>query len=195
MEKRTNKLEARLFRGYWDDGLLDLLAGSGLCLIALAWLADLVALGAMAGALAVFWKPARLRWVEPRLGSVQFTDERVGRQRRHMRGAIVIGVVSFVLAVGLAIGVSAVRVENANLVAALPAALVGLLSAGTGWSLGLGRFHAYAAGLLVGGATVVWFGLDPGWGFLFGGLPACVTGVVRLTRVLRLPIEGAGGRL
>ena len=82
-------LEGRLFRRYWDDGLLDLLVGVGVLLIGIGWVCDQVALAAFTPALLVpLWRPLRARLVEPRLGAVEFADKRVRRQRRHALGLV-----------------------------------------------------------------------------------------------------------
>ena len=95
-----NKIETRVLRFFWNDGLLDLLAGAGVCLIGLAWLFDLVPLGAVARAVLIpFWKPLRAKITEPRLGYVELSDVQQKRNRNFLAVSIVLGVLTFVAGV------------------------------------------------------------------------------------------------
>ena len=81
MRPISSALESRLFSHYWDDGLIDLLAGIAIVALGALWLADLVAVGAAVPAmLAVVWAPLRRALVAPRAGTVEFSDGRTGRK-------------------------------------------------------------------------------------------------------------------
>lgn len=187
------ELESRLFRQYWDDGLLDLFAGVGVLGIALCWSVGLVAVGAAVPAVLVpFWGPLRRAVVEPRMGLVEFTDERTGRTRRFLAGAAWLGVA---LLLALGVGYLAARSEPGELlrhfVPGLPALLLGLLSALVGVGLGLPRFLAYAGFLAVSGLAVAVAGAEPEIAMFAGGLAIALTGARLLRRVLGVGVESA----
>lgn len=184
-------LEEQLFRRYWDDGLLDLLAGAGVLMAGVAWLAGVVAVG---GALAVLpivlWRPLRARLVEPRLGQVEFRAKRIARQQRHSLALLGAGVLAFALV--LAVALTRTRGGGgigAPLVAGLPALLVALPAFAVGASLGVRRLHFYGLTLLAGGGLVIVLDADPGWALVGGGCVAVIVGAILLRRLLRIAVE------
>jgi len=180
----------RLHAAYWQDGLLDLLIGLALVLIGLAWLADLVALGAVVpGILLPFWHVGRKRLVEPRLGYVKLDATRRAQWTRGQLALITLGLGLLLVTTGgffFFVG----RPEGPGswesaLIPALPAGLVGLGGIVAALLFQFPRLALYgvAAGLF-GLATAAIQG-EPGWSlFLCGGVPLGV-GFVRLRRFVR----------
>jgi len=191
MAGHAESLESRLFHQYWDDGLLDLLAGIGVVGIGTCWALDLVAIGAVVpGVLVLFWGPLRRSLVEPRAGLVEFSDARVGRTRRLGFVGMWLGLA--MLAVFTALYLFAAAEPGALLrllIPGVPVFLLGLLAALVGLGLGLPRFLSYA-GLLGGcGVAVILAGTNPAVGMIAGGLPIAINGARLLGRLLRLEVE------
>jgi hypothetical protein len=183
-------LESGLFRSYWDDGLLDILAGTGVLGVAVFWALDVVAVGAVVPAMmAAFWVPLRRALVEPRVGLVEFSEARVSRMRGLSLGALGLGV-AMLLCVGVYLASrSGTGAVLADLAPAIPALLVGLMAAVTGWGLGLPRFLGYAAVLGLAGLAVAAVEARPEVAMFAGGAAPLVSGAWRLRRFLRLPVE------
>ncbi len=170
MTTHATSLESRLFRRYWDDGLLDLLAGIGVAGIGVFWTLDLVAVGAAVPAmLAALWGPLRRRFIEPRLGLVEFSDERDRHSRHLALGGIALG--AGVLAVFAAIWLAAPEAPDLLrlLAPGLPAFLLALLAAVSGLALGLPRFLTYAAVLSAAGFIVAALDAEPGAAMIGAG--------------------------
>lgn len=190
MTSHTDSLEQRLFHEYWDDGLLDVFAAVGLLGIALAWAVDLVALGAILPALLVpLWVAARERIVVPRAGNVEFSDNRVARSRRFLHATAWLGVATLAAGLVTYFGL-ATRTDDLlrAVIPGLPAALIGLLAVLTGLGLGLPRFYAYAAALVVAGALVAVAGAEPEVAMFAGGAVALANGARLLAQFLRLDV-------
>ncbi len=183
----TGSLEARLFRAYWDDGLLDLLFGVGTVAVGILWLVDLVVFGAIVPAfVALAWSPLRHAIVEPRAGWVEFGRARTESSRRRLQVAMWLGVGALVLVLALVVlaraGTDLVPIE---LAAALPAALIGTMAALIGAGLMLGRFLGYAVLFIVVGVAVALAGGEPGLAILIGGVLTGLAGTLILARFLR----------
>ena len=176
--------ERGMYRASFDDGLLDLFSGLGLALVGLAWLFDLVALGAVAPALLLpFWPLARRRITEPRTGFARFREERVALERKKHLGLVATCCLFLAAAVGGWFAVRGViRASAAHLVAGLPAFLLAIGAVLAGVILGLGRFGFYAFLLLCAGAFVIREDLDPGWSILGGGVAILLCGLGLLAR-------------
>ena len=190
MSSTASNLESRLFRQYWDDGLLDLFAAMGVAGIAAFWALDLVALGAVAPAvLAAFWTPIHRALVEPRIGLVEFSDARTNRNFRLGVGSALVGGAMLVGLVGLTLAAHSRSASALSSVApGLPAFLLALLAAFAGWGLGLPRFLAYAGVLCVGGIGVVLIDARPEIAMAVGGFVMLLSGGWRMARFLRLPV-------
>ena len=191
MPDHARSLESRLFRQYWDDGLIDLLGGVGVAGIGLCWVLDVVAIGAVVPAvLAPLWKPLHRWLVEPRAGLVEFSDLRTGQIRRLGAAGLWLGLT--LLAVFAAVSLFAPSERGATLqllTPGLPAFLLGLLAALVGLGLGLPRFLAYAGLLAVCGVAVALTDAEPGVAMIAGGLLMAVNGARLLGRLLRLEVE------
>jgi len=190
----THPIEARLFRAYWDDGLLDLFFGVGALSIGVCWTLGLVALGAVVPALlALLWSPVRRHLVEPHAGFVAFAAARVASSRRKLRGSVWLGVGVLVLFVLISLVVR--RFGGGflrNDVAALPAALVGVMACLFAAGLRIARFAAY--GLLFGaaGLAAARAKLEPEVAILAAGAAVTLSGLVILARFLRAARAGEG---
>ena len=90
------KVEQRIFRSYWQDGLLDLLVGVSAVLIGGCWLSGVSVLSLGVPIVTIFfWIWIRRRVTEPTLGHVVFSPK---RQHDLKHGLIAI------LALGLVVG-------------------------------------------------------------------------------------------
>jgi hypothetical protein len=179
-------LEERVYRAEFASGLLELFVGTGLICVGLAWLADLVALGAVAPALlALLWPGVRNRWIAPRAGRVTFRPERRRRERSALVGLLGIGAVALAV-VGLVLAVrDGGSSLSAELVRGLPAALLGVGAVVAGAMFGLPRISWYAVLLFAGAVVAIALPLDPGWVLLGAGTILAGAGAVLLVRFLR----------
>lgn len=191
MTARTHTFESHLFSSYWDDGLLDILAGVGVVGIGICWALDLVAIGAVIPAVVVpFWVPLRRALVEPRAGLVEFSDTRADHMRQLGRGSIALGAALLLLFVGAAlVSDSAPRAFLTRIVPALPGVLLALMAALVAWSLRLPRFLIYAGAFIVAGFGVALTDGRPEVAMFVGGGAVLAGGAWRLRRLLQLPIE------
>ncbi len=186
---RTNSAspESRLFRAYWDDGLLDVLFGVGAVAVGLLWMVELVVFGAIVPAfLALAWNPLRRAIVEPRMGWVEFNAARTESNRRKLLAAVSIGLGALALVVVLVIAArSGNDLVPGDLAAALPAVLVGVMAGLIGVGLSLARFLGYALAFAAAGVLVALAGGEPGLAILLGGIVTLLSGAWLLTRFLR----------
>ncbi|MEZ4456150.1 MAG: hypothetical protein R2882_06315 [Gemmatimonadales bacterium] len=191
----VHTLESALFRSRWDDGLLDVLAGVGVLIVAACWAADLVAVGAAAPALlAVVWGPLRQRLVEPRAGFVEFSDARAQAMKRRSWSAVALGVGGLVAVGALVAAAMAGRDVVPNGIApAVPAILLAMMAAVAGLALGVSRFVGYALLLVVAGLGAALAGAEPEMAMLAGGAAILLVGGWRLHRFLQLPVEPGEG--
>ena len=179
--------ESRLFRAYWDDGLLDVLFGVGAVAVGLLWMVELVVFGAIVPAfLALAWNPLRRAIVEPRMGWVEFNAARTESNRRKLLAAVSIGLGALALVVVLVIAArSGNDLVPGDLAAALPAVLVGVMAGLIGVGLSLARFLGYALAFAAAGVLVALAGGEPGLAILLGGIVTLLSGAWLLTRFLR----------
>ncbi len=164
MLDNDNALERGLYQHYWDDGLLDLFAALGVFLIGVFWLRDLPPAAAIVPALLVpAWQPTRRRLVEPRLGFVEFSDQREQLNRRRLRLTLYLGIAAMIVALELYFARKALPAEPAvQLVAGLPAMLLALLATVTAILIASARFLVYAVVLLAAGVAGALSGWSPG---------------------------------
>ena len=96
MFSTKSSVESKIVKMFWNDGLIDILAGMGVFLIGIAWQFNYVVLGAVAPALLVpLWKPLRQKITEPNLGLVEFSDRQQVRNRSFLVVAIGLGILTF----------------------------------------------------------------------------------------------------
>lgn len=187
--------ETDLFRAYWDDGLLDLLAGLALLLMGLGWMTPLGPFAVIQAPLwIVLWGPLRRKVVEPRAGFVRFS---LARQRSTTSGlswALALGVGVFVLMAAAALwtrgdGTQLAVRDIHDLAAALPAGLVAIAAALAAVLTGARRFFAYALVLLAAGLATALLGHGPALPLAVGGLVSALSGAALLQRFVRAANE------
>lgn len=175
--------ETRLFRQYWQDGALDLVAGGAVLLIGVGYmfeqmLAEVVVLPLAFAA----WFILRRQVVAPRAGYVEFTLRRRERSGLELAGAVAAGVGVLALFVALAIGIRSGPQTPTDMVDAVPALLVALAALASAGLTRSWRFAAYAVLIAAAGAVAVALGTGPGMPLLVGGLAVAGTGAVLLAR-------------
>jgi len=199
-----NRLEAELFKTYWDDGLLDLFFGLGLLVIGIGWWFDQPVLAAVAPALLWIWvMPLRKAVVEPRAGYVEFSQARETRVRRNLWLTILLGLGTFVLGIGVFVyvqsqgpsgGMDAGQIKILQkIIPALPAALLAVGAFIGARHTGAQRFIVYTMVLLVAAGLTIVYDLGPAVPMLIGGTVITLSGMVLLIRFLRASarFEGA----
>ncbi len=157
-------IEQRVYRTYWNDGLLDLFAAVGVLGIGISWIVGFPVGGAILPALLVpLWGPVRQRFVEPRLGMVEFSDAREQRNASTLKFAVALGFGVFALCIILYVLRDRLDFDpSVTLVAGLPAALLGLLAVITAVLVASPRFLAYSAILVIAGVIGALNGWEPG---------------------------------
>ena len=178
--------ETRIFKGFWQDGALDLSAGVALLVTGVFWLTGPAVGQSLAPVIALALYPIlRSKVTEPRLGYVRFSAERRSRLRFGNWLMLAIGVATLGLGVGFYFMRAEVSSIAKTLVPGLPAALLGLMALGGAAILGLRRFQMYALALVVGGGVVVVVEAHPGWALLAGGVVVTASGLVLMLRFVR----------
>jgi hypothetical protein len=189
-----NKTESTITRMCWNDGLLEVLAGTGVLLIGVAWQLDLVPLGAIAPAILIpCWAPLREKIILPRLGWVDVSDVQQGRQRRFLLLALTLGVIALIAGISAYIIAAQNRaiVVMREPVAAAPALIFAVMAVMTAVLISVSRFLLHAGTFVAAGVIVGTLGLEPGWALLSGGLAVLLIGLAVLVRfIIRHPIVG-----
>ncbi|MGD2129403.1 MAG: hypothetical protein PVJ33_01935 [Lysobacterales bacterium] len=187
MQTRFPATDTELFRTYWDDGLLDLLAGVALLVAGAGWATRLGALAVVQAPLwIVMWAPLRRSLVEPRAGYVRFT---LARRARNTRKLIFTAALGALLLAFVTIAAQWVRgMDGAGigeLHAALPAAIVATMAVLTAFLTGARRFLGYAALLFLLGTLAVKLDRGPALSLAVAGLVVALSGAVLLARFIR----------
>ncbi|MGD8451905.1 MAG: hypothetical protein PVJ57_08810 [Phycisphaerae bacterium] len=189
--------EKRIFRAFWQDGLLDIVAGTTIVLIGVGWSCGvLIPMLAMPIVGIIVWQSARHRITEPRLGSVVFSARRL-HQLRH--GLIAI------LSLGLVVGgnlVTRVWLKRTDsplatwFAPAIPVTILAAMSLSCAAALGLWRFLVYGILFAAVGLALATAEMEPWWGLVAGGAAVAAWGVIMLVTFLRefprLPSEAEG---
>ena len=179
-------VEPKMIRTFWRDGLVDILLGLGLLLIGIAWQVDLVVLGAIAPALLIpLWQPIRNKFIEPKLGYVDFTQEREQKNQRFLIGMAIGGVFTLSLGVALYFFARQVAPTGIQWIAALPALLLAAPVFAIGVILKSARFFAYAGVFMLAGFTVAATQGRPGIGLLVPGIIILLWGVTLMVRFFK----------
>lgn len=180
--------ENALFREYWDDGLIDLLAGLALLIAGLGWQSRFGVLAILQAPLwTVLWQPLRQRIVEPRAGYVAFCR---ARQRRNTRGgamAVAAGLVALALVVLGLNGWVGRSAETAAIewAAGLPALIIATMGVLAALLTSARRFFLYAAVSLIAAVAAAGFSWHPGMALTAVGVVVTAGGAWLLTRFLR----------
>jgi len=182
-------VERKIFESFWDDGLIDIFAGVGLCLVGIAWILSVPVLGVLIPIVLVpVWLIARKRISIPIAGYVKFSRERSENVHRTSVILIITG-----YAVLVALGTLYVIVRSAGMRPDLLARLViGLPSLVVAVVVLLSRFLfdmpfrtlGYAAMVLLVGILGIASGLDPAYQFLAIGGGFVAVGSFLLKRFL-----------
>lgn len=191
---RMNTIEKQVFRTYWHDGLLDVFGAVAVLAIGAFWIAELHVFGAIVPAMLVpLWGPLRQRYIEPRLGLVEFSEERERRNTNRLWMVVMGGAVAFALTMALYFLRTRLGVNpSVSLIAGLPALLLALLAGITAFLVSTLRFLVYAALLAASGVGGAILGLEPGHILVIAALPMLVIALVILVRFVRNnPIDGA----
>lgn len=188
MLNTPNRLEADLFRTYWDDGLLDLVCGVAVLAIGIGWWFHQVVLAAVAPALIwLLWAPLRRKLVEPRAGYVEFSQARETRIRRNLWLTALLGVGSFLLGIGAFVYVQSQGMD-ARYIQIIPAVPAALLAGGAfigAQHTGAQRFMVYGVVLLVAAGLTAVYDLGPAVPMLIGGVVVTLSALILLIRFLR----------
>ena len=187
MLREMGGIENRVYRAYWNDGLLDVFAAVGVLLIGIAWTFDFVVGGAITPALLVpLWSPFRQRFIEPRLGMVEFSEKRERTNRSRLLLVILLGIGAFALVVSLYVLRDRLAVEpSVSFIAGLPALLLAVPAALTAMLVSTGRFLVYAALLVVAGGVGAINGWEPGPILVSAGIPIFLIASTVLVRFVR----------
>lgn len=182
-------LETRIFRGYWQDGALDLSAGLALTFAAILWLLGAKVGIAIAPAIGLAAFPIlRKRITEPRIGHVRFNETRRTKLRRGQLLALMGGAVALAAVLGLALvrnGTTNGASLEQTIAPGIPAALVALMSLIAATMLGLIRFVVYALVLFAAAVAVIIADAHPALAELAGGLIVTATGAALMLRFTR----------
>ena len=192
MPNDVNSLERSLYRHHWDDGLLDVFSALGVFLIGVLWLRDLPAAAAIVPALMVpLWGPFRQRFVEPRLGFVEFSDSRERRNRKRLKLVAYFGIIALIAALELYFHRGLLpAIPGARLVAGLPAMLLAIPAAMTALLIASTRFLVYSVVLLVAGIAGALLELSPGAIMAIAGAVMLVIAMAVFARFLHAnPVE------
>lgn len=188
MLSTSNALEARLFRTYWDDGLLDLVAGIAVLSIGIGWWFEWAVLAAVAPALIwPLWAPLHRKLIEPRAGYVEFSRRRQQHTRRSLLLAVLLGIGAFLLGIGAFVYVMHRGMDSpyVRIVPGIPAALLAGGALIGAQLTGARRFLGYGLALLAAAGLTAVFDLGPAAPMLFGGAVVTLCGLAMLVRFLR----------
>ena len=187
MLRDMGAIENRVYRVYWNDGLLDVFAAVGVLLIGIAWTFDFVVGGAITPALLIpLWGPFRQRFIEPRLGMVEFTEKRERTNRSRLLLVILLGIGAFALVVSLYLLRNRLALEpSVSFIAGLPALLLAIPAALTAMLVSTGRFLVYAALLVIAGGVGANTGWEPGPILVSAGIPILIIASTVLLRFVR----------
>lgn len=184
-------LEHTAYRESYSDGLIDLYLGLSIGWVGAAWI-WLPDLAGLAGILpAVFVVPflmGRQAFVERRAGYVRWAEPRRKTERRTLVGAVILGGVLFVIAIGVFV---IVRKTSANqaiteaIAPALMAWLLALMATALAVVMSARRMVAYAAVLVVSGIVAAAMDANPGWPMLVSGITVAACGAAMLASFLR----------
>jgi len=194
MIENMTALEKRIYRSYWDDGLLDLFAAIGVLIVGVSWAFDFPVGGVLAPALLIpMWRPVRDKLIEPRLGHVEFADARQRRIGAVLRTTLYAGAGLMALVVVAYLGRDRIgTLAAADLAAALPAVLLAVMAVLASVIVASPRFVIYAGVLVLAGISGALQGLEPGRILLEAGAFIFCVAVALLARFLRAnPVQEA----
>jgi len=182
------QVERQVHNSIWDDALIDLCAGAALFLMGVLWVTQLSPYGTFVAPLFIpIWMGARQRITTPRLGVVKFSADRVKHDSRVLAFLALLGTLSLTLGIlwyFLRAG-SPTVIEQYNLIAGLPAALLAVPAAVIAVAFGVRRFLIYSATLFWSAVPVILLDVHPGWAFIPAGIVCMALGGTLLAKFLR----------
>jgi hypothetical protein len=181
-----SQIEVRIYRSYWQDGLLDLFAGATVLLIGLGWVLGFVFASVVVPPVAiVLWPLVRARVTEPRLGRVRFNSERMLDLRMGAMALVTVGIlVGGAVLLKSSLGGPASSVER-WFAPAIPACLLAMLALCCAAALHLARLAGHAIAFLACGILVALLRMEPGWAMMCGGAVTAFAGAVMFGTFLR----------
>jgi len=182
-----NKVERQVFRSFWNDGLLDVFAALGVLSIGVFWLFDFHVGAAIVPAMLVpLWAPTRVKLIEPRMGSVEFSDAREARSNRMLWLVLFVGVATFVIGIGVYVLRRNTGVPlDITWIAALPAFLLAVMAALAALLISAPRFLANTAVLVLAGLAGAINGWEPGLTLTLAGAVMTIIAAFLLLRFLQ----------
>jgi hypothetical protein len=179
--------EVRLFRSYWNDGLIDLVCGLGVVGIGVCWALGLPVFGAVIPALLVpLWGPLHAALIEPRAGYVEFSRRRRHRVSRGLGLSVALGIVVLLASLtAWSLARGGPVPELARWSAALPALLLAVPAALAAWLLGAPRFLLYALAFVASAPLTVALAWPPSTAMIGVGALVSASGVTLMARFLR----------
>jgi hypothetical protein len=187
-------MEREVYRAYWSDGIVDLYLGGSLLFMGAmwTWVDDLSGIAGIIPAILVTpMLAARTRFVQARLGYVEWRPGRRRWERRNLLLLLSAGVGLFLLAIAVYLFGTPPGGEL-QLAPGILAWLLALLALGLAVLLDARRMLLYATVLAVGGLIVVLQQAEPGWPMLACGALATTIGLAMLRRFAeRYPVVSA----
>jgi hypothetical protein len=186
MIENLGAIERRVYSTYWNDGLLDLLASVGVLAIGFFWMRDWAVAAAIIPAwLVPLWTPLRRRLVEPRIGMLEFADDRERLNKRHLRLVVYFGIACLIL--GLEMYFLRDRFgpgPSVTFIAGLPAFLLAVLALITAFLVSNARFIIYSGTLVCAGVYGALNDWRPGQILALAGIIMLSVSIVVFTKFL-----------
>lgn len=195
MQKKLDvqEIEKKIYRQYFEDGILDMAIGFGFMAAGLFVEFDLYSLiGAFLGLLLIF--PAfKKKFTARRIGLVNFNEARLDRTKLLFTFSLIAGIVLLVVTIFNGTGAdTAVGIwvsQNMMWVLAISMMLVALV---LGWVLSFYRLMGYGVVLCIAIGGSQYFGSFP-WNLFFTGLFMFLVGTMCLLRFMkRYPLHSEG---
>lgn len=192
------QIEARLFKSFWDDGLLDLLCGIALLAVGIGWGLDYVLMAAIVPPiLTSLWAPLRRALVEPRAGYVEFSQTRQSKTQGGLKMVFILCTGTFLL--GVVTFLYLQTTENAEtigglayVISGLPALLLAVGALIVAQLIETRRFGAYAVLLIFLALTTIVLQLGPAMPMLVSGIAVTLSGAILMVRFLRASVDFEG---
>jgi hypothetical protein len=185
--RESSGLKRKLYLVYHQDGLLEVVMGAVLLILACVMLSQQVAFIGLIGIPAAMYLPLKQQISLPRIGHIRFTSERESRKKLAL--ALVFGLLAFAVALGFYPILKGVSRQTWTAVEAiLPLVFggaLGVVLAGLGYVLKAARFYLYGVlGLVL---VLIVYVAGGRTGLPVGLLGVVVEGVglLNLTRFIR----------
>ena len=187
-DKELKDLARRVYISYHQDGLLDILLGTGIIGFGLMLLTGSVVFNVLAWMPVLFYVPLKNRITVRRFGYVQFSADR--KRKSYLWIVFVVGLVAFALFFGLFIFTTSGNLPTwlENMLRRYDLLLLGFFLSIPmvigAVVTGLNRLYVYAVLTLGVIGTGILLGIDAPYFFLFLGLVILIVGLSLLVRFL-----------